>query len=517
MATAANSNWVSYYRNDQGDKGTIEALYSLDDGELAEISKTHNNNNNAGALQTTVANSGEGNFLLVPGSKGTVKILHQGFSTTTHLKGATILGFIQGSFSSSPFKTLSNPAEAVLPIDQGRVTTRGKETAPVACPTLDSMFGAKSEDEFVALPGEVDTLEDRPNHLFIHPRIFTRADGPRTIPAKSLAFALIEQLNQELANASSAQEKTEVEEEKGYMEVLLAFLWASEQGLLTAVTLSDGQESPHLNHQCELIMKKIRTIAPQAGPSSDPAGGLTIATQNPLLSMQQTESTRVQERAEDKSAKSLIRNLSPRQQGLFTRLCTNHMHKDPVVPAFLTACLAEKAPHSATNLITQETRKWKGTFSASGLSRFLAGGYASQEGSQGEPGGFTAFMFHPKTPNRNLTESMIKGKGRVREFFSLKADDKTVKFYQKKEFFVPTTENQLQIVLQTWHVLLELLTVKTNQSPPRDSPSYSKSSTTNAKSCRRCSSPSKTSDSLCCSSATTNSRSSSKWCRKWMT
>jgi hypothetical protein len=135
------------------------------------------------------------------------------------------------------------------------------------------MLGAKSEDEFVALPGEVDTLEDRPNHLFIHPRIFTRADGPRTIPAQSLAFALIEQLNQELANASSAQEKTEVEEEKGHMEVLLAFLWASDQGLLMAVTLSDVQESPHHNHQCELIMKKIRTIAPQAGQSLDPAGG----------------------------------------------------------------------------------------------------------------------------------------------------------------------------------------------------------------------------------------------------
>jgi hypothetical protein len=125
MAATTNSDWVSYYRNNQGDKGTIEALYlySLDDGELAEISKTHNNNNNAGALRTTIANSRGGDFLLVPGSKGTVKILHQGFATTTHLGGATILGSIQGNFSSSPFKTLSNPAEAVLPIDQGRVTT----------------------------------------------------------------------------------------------------------------------------------------------------------------------------------------------------------------------------------------------------------------------------------------------------------------------------------------------------------------------------------------------------------
>jgi hypothetical protein len=461
MAANTTSDWVSYYRNNHGDKGTIEALYALGDDELADIAKGHNNN--VGALRTTIACSGGGNFLLVPGSKGIVKFLHQGFSSTTHLGGPTILGFIQGNFTSSPFKAISNPAEAVLPIDQGRVTTRGKESAPTACPKLASIFGAKSEEEFVALTGEVDTLADRPNHLFIHPRIFTRADGPRTIQAKSLAFALIKQFNQDLTNASSDQEKAEIGDERDNAEVLLAFLWASEQGLLTGVTLSDVPESPHLNHQCELIVQKIRkTTAPQSGTALDPAGGLAIATQSLMLSMQKTESTRIQERAEDKSAKSLIRNLTPRQQGLFTKLCTDHMHTAPVVPTFLTACLAEKAPHRATNLITAETRKWKGTFSAAGLSRFLAGGYLSQEGPQGEPGGFTVFMFHPRSPlsKGSSTESNIKSRSRVREFFELEADSETVKFYQKKEFFVPTTENELKIVLQTWHDLLILLTVE---------------------------------------------------------
>jgi hypothetical protein len=66
MAATADSDWVSCCRDNQGDKGTIEALCSLDDGELAEISKTHNNNN-AGALRTTIASSGGGNFLLAPG------------------------------------------------------------------------------------------------------------------------------------------------------------------------------------------------------------------------------------------------------------------------------------------------------------------------------------------------------------------------------------------------------------------------------------------------------------------
>jgi hypothetical protein len=57
-------------------------------------------------------------------------------------------------------------------------------------------------------------------------------------------------------------------------------------------------------------------------------------------------------------------------------------------------------------------------------------------------------------------ESAVQGKGRIREFFDLDADDETIKFYQKKDFFAPTNENDLKIVLQTWHNLLVLLTVK---------------------------------------------------------
>ena len=374
-----------------------------------------------------------------------------------------ILCFIQGNFSSFPFTVICRPSEAIQPIDQGRVTTHGKDTGPTACSTLVEMLGATNQDAFAALTGnQGDTLANRPNHLFIHPRIFTKADGPRTIRAKALAYVIIDELNSDLRGSTTEQEKVEVREEMNSSEVLLACLWASKQGLLTSVTLSDMAESPHLNHQCELILDKIRKDTPQTGSTLDPAGGLAVATQSLMLSMQQRESTRLLERAEDKSAKSLIRNLSPKQQGLFLRLCTSHMHKPPTMSPFLTLCLAEKAPQRATNLITQETRKWKGTFSASGLSRFLAGGYVSQEGSQGEPGGFTVFMFRPRSPFTTgaSTESVVQGKSRIREFFDLEADEETLTFYQKKEFFIPTSENELKIVLQTWHDLLVLLTVE---------------------------------------------------------
>ena len=58
------------------------------------------------------------------------------------------------------------------------------------------------------------------------------------------------------------------------------------------------------------------------------------------------------------------------------------------------------------------------------------------------------------------TESLLKGKERIQEFFDLEADDETLKFYQKKELSVPTSENEFKIVLQTLHDLLVLLTVE---------------------------------------------------------
>ena len=188
---AASPDWISYYRTNRADGGTVEALFNLSDDDYAEISKGHLDN--AEALRSTIANSGGGNFLLLPGTKGSVHLLHQGFVSTNTLGGATILGFIQGNFSSSPFKVIVRPRDAVVPINQGRAVTRG-QTTPAACPTIKSVFEAKSADEFVALKGEIDTLDDMPNHVFIHPRIFTRSDGRKTIRSKELAWNVIKQL-----------------------------------------------------------------------------------------------------------------------------------------------------------------------------------------------------------------------------------------------------------------------------------------------------------------------------------
>ena len=116
---AASADWISCHRSNRSDGGTVEALFDLDDDDFAEISKGHCDN--VGAFRSTVANSGGGNFLLIPGSKGTVHLLHQGFASATNLGGATILGFIQGKFSSSPFKTIVRPSDAVPPVNLNKL------------------------------------------------------------------------------------------------------------------------------------------------------------------------------------------------------------------------------------------------------------------------------------------------------------------------------------------------------------------------------------------------------------
>jgi hypothetical protein len=145
---APSAEWISHHRSNRGDGGAIEALFNLDDDEFAQVSKGHCNN--VEALHSTIANSGGGEFLLTPGVKGTVHLLHQGFASATTPGGATILGFIQRKFSSSPFKTIVRPADVVLPIDQGRAVTCG-QASPSACPALKSVFSVSNANEFAAL------------------------------------------------------------------------------------------------------------------------------------------------------------------------------------------------------------------------------------------------------------------------------------------------------------------------------------------------------------------------------
>ena len=63
---------------------------------------------------------------------------------------------------------------------------------------------------------------------------------------------------------------------------------------------------------------------------------LALAAQTLMMAMTTNETNQVRERDEDKSSKSLISNLGPRQQCLFERLATESMGDPPAMTAFMT-------------------------------------------------------------------------------------------------------------------------------------------------------------------------------------
>jgi hypothetical protein len=76
--------------------------------------------------------------------------------------------------------------------------------------------------------------------------MFTQSECPKSVGSETLAWGAIENRAEGLIAAESDQERAEIREEQDNIGTLLAFPWASEQGLLNPVTLTDMPESPHL-------------------------------------------------------------------------------------------------------------------------------------------------------------------------------------------------------------------------------------------------------------------------------
>jgi hypothetical protein len=103
------------------------------------------------------------------------------------------------------------------------------------------------------------------------------------------------------------------------------------------------------------------------------------------------------DRQKRESEKSILKTMWPTQRGLFTSLCTRQMNVEPSMTEFMLNLTASKTPQKAINLIQSETRDWEGTFSVGGFHRMLSNGFLLQDPNRANPGGYTIFMFHPKT------------------------------------------------------------------------------------------------------------------------
>jgi hypothetical protein len=397
------TSWSDYYVANQADGGNLQALCERDHSELADLAKGLLEDSNKFAR--TLSSSGGSNVIMIPsGNPDEVRFLHQGVPTSSHLGGDQILMFAYGNLSESPFKDL-NADEAVSPIYPAALTRNSGINK--GCPQLSSLVAAISGEAFKALPAEGDPiLEGRPVHLWVHPMIFLGLGCPQMATASNLAASLTSYIQAAGSEhpPPTAQELQELESQKKEFHVMLAYLWAVSCKLVGTVSLKDLPESPQLNHQCELIRGKVWSGG--TGDPGSPARGATLTSttgeltalmavaQTLMTTMSNAEVARARDRTEDQASKSLIKSLGRTQQGLFLTLATEDLRDAPVQSTFMKSVLGVRSPTAAVNRILSEMRSWQGGVSVSGLHRFFANGFMSQENNAADVEGR-----HP--PGRN--------------------------------------------------------------------------------------------------------------------
>jgi hypothetical protein len=422
--------------------------------------------NNVAKLTETITGSDYGNMLLVPGRKGSMQLIHHGFACNT--ESGFSLVFAHGNLEDTTSKTVDRN-DMVAPAavrDEGDDEEGSGGVFTV--PTLESMMAAESPEEFARLEAEGNTvLENRPNHCLITPATFQEVGGAKLISAKDLASVLIETF--QAAAADDDEISTEREAEAEGLEDTLAMLWASEKGLLREIRLANVPESTMMSHLIRGERRKLsgeNNTPTTAGTHMNPAPGGGSASSMEMMAASSPSMvallSRFQEGAESdrqkkETDKSILRAIGPTQRGLFTSLCTRRMTVTPVMSEFMQNLTTSKTPQKALNLIQSETRDWEGTFSVGGFHKMLSNGFLSQDPNRANPGGYTIFMFHPKTVELGSKGSK-GGNELLREYLGMDVDAATLEFYLKQGFYTPKTPHNLRVQLQTALDMLELLT-----------------------------------------------------------
>jgi hypothetical protein len=460
---AAADKWTDFYARNRNDGGPFQTLFETNVATMAR--KTESHLNNVTKLTETITGSDYGNMLLVPGSKGTMKLLHHGFACNT--EAGFSLAFAHGNFGdTTSFKTADRNDMVAPAAERDASSEEDDSDGGLVVPSLESMMAAESPEEFANLEAEDNPiLEQRPNHCLITPSTFEEVGGAKLVSAKALAFAIIEAF--QTAAADDDEISVEREAEAAGLEDTLAMLWASEKGLLKEVRLEDVPESTMMNHLIRGVRGKLSNTRPlssgQAPASSTSGEGsasmelMAASSQSMVALLSRFQEGSEADRQKKESEKSILKTMGPTQRGLFTSLCTRRMTVEPEMTEFMRNLTTSKTPQKALNLIQSETRDWEGTFSVGGFHKMLSNGFLSQDPNRANPGGFTIFMFHPKTVDLG-SKSGKGGNELLREYLGMEVDESTLEFYMKQGFYTPNTPHDLRVQLQTAHDMLELLT-----------------------------------------------------------
>ena len=265
-------SWSVYYARNRDDEGSILSLFEKTWEGLA--TKTVSHLSNTVRLAETVGGNMFGSVMLVPGPPGRMQMLHQGFTSDTDDAGFSLI-FAQGNLGECSYFKVVPRAAVTEPI---KVTQGGRVIPTTNCPTLETMLAATTGDEFKELEAQGNViLRQKRNHLMIHPEAFLMMDGAATFQAKDVMAITI--LDMVRPNPDDDEEEDETVEAKkkaaAGAELVLAFLWASEQGTLTPVQLLDVHENPHLKNQ---IIRSIKAKLGGSGGTLPPRESVTKMT-----------------------------------------------------------------------------------------------------------------------------------------------------------------------------------------------------------------------------------------------
>ena len=460
------AQWTDYYNRNRSDGGPIQALFERNATSLARNTEGHLNN--VSRLTDFISGSSFGNMVLLPSHPGLMKLVHHGFAGNTN--DGFALAFAHGNLGDcTVFKTIQREA-MVAPI-AGRDDAEGEGGERTrAAPTLESMFAAESAIEFAELDAEVNNILDRlPNHCLITPESFLRVRGAKLVSAKELAFFIIEKFQRSVEDEDELS--AEKEEEAAGLEGILAMLWASENGMLEEVRMDDVPEDPMMSHIINKVRRRLggnvmRTTdeAPAAETERNTGGAsmemMALSSQHMVALLNKFQEGNDADRQKKEAEKSILKTMGPTQRALFTALCTRSMSREPSMSEFMKNLTTSKSPQKAINLLLSETRDWEGTFSEGSLHKMLSCGFLSPDANRANPGGFTIFMFYPKTADTG-GKAFGGGKGStelLREYLGMDVEESTLEYYMKQGYYTPSTPNDLRIQLQTALDMLQLLT-----------------------------------------------------------
>jgi hypothetical protein len=171
----------------------------------------------------------------------------------------------------------------------------------------------------------------------------------------------------------------------------------------------------------------------------------------------QLTNAQMDEKKRADTKKSMLSRMAPEQSALVTLLSAKSWRDEkPKINSFTTKLMEDKDLGKALDIIASQVRRWSGQVSPKQLTSFLARGFAAHDIHK-SPGGFTAFMFRPKSAR--YARSPEEERNAIRSMFGdSKLDDESLKYYAKNEFYLAGDFTELEEQLRTTIEFLDLIT-----------------------------------------------------------